>query len=103
MPAVMSRVSQNPDALEGRRDLLEEFHPFATDAVVETDEPGGVPARSCEAFDEAGTDRVGNNHEYDRDAASSLKCRASCGAARSYDHIRRKRDQLQRASRRPRP
>jgi hypothetical protein len=49
------------------RNLLEQFHPLSAHAVFEIREPGGIASRPRQAFDQAGTDRVGNIHEHERD------------------------------------
>ena len=77
-----------------RRDLLEQFQPFAAQAVFEDDETGGVAARPRQAIDEAGADRIGditNTIGTVRVACSNAAARGRC---RSQDDVRRERDQF---------
>src|SRR5262245_47308382 len=55
-----------------RRDLLEQFQPFSTDAVFELDKSGGVAARPRQTINEAGTNWIGDNHKHDRYSARGL-------------------------------
>jgi hypothetical protein len=55
-----------------RRDLLEQLQPFAAQAVFEREKAGNVAAWSRQVGDEAGTDRIGNNREHDRDGPGGL-------------------------------
>ena len=54
------------------RDLLEQFQPFAAQAIFEREETGGVAARPRQAVDEAGTDRIADVREHDRHGAALL-------------------------------
>ena len=54
------------------RDLLEQFGPFAAHAVFEIREAGDIAARVGHALDEAGTNRIRNVHEHDRDRTRGL-------------------------------
>src|SRR5262249_38844475 len=57
---------------------------------------GGIPARSGQAIDEAGTYRIGNDRKYDRHGARLLKQRRHRDAARGQNDVGRERDQLRR-------
>ena len=66
---------------------------FAAELVFELRKPGGVAARSRQAVDEAGADRIGDAREHDRHGAGRL-----CNGARSRlprpDDVRRERHQI---------
>src|SRR5215475_6730895 len=53
--------------------LLEELHPFTTQAVFELHKARGVPARLRQACDEAGADRIGDDSEDDRHRTGCLQ------------------------------
>jgi hypothetical protein len=72
IPAGYGGVPKDGCARHARCDLLEQFQPFSTDGVFELDKSGGVAARPRQTIDEAGADRVGDNHEHDRDSAGRL-------------------------------
>ena len=59
-PAARCRIAKDRRSRHARRDLLEQFQPFAAQAVFELDETGGVAARPRQALDQAGADRVGD-------------------------------------------
>src|SRR5262245_66468707 len=80
------------------RDLLEQLGPFAAHAVLETREAGDVAAWVGHAFDEAGTNRIGNVHEHDRDRTGGLLQRRNRYTAYAKDHVRRECDQLLRVA-----
>jgi hypothetical protein len=56
-----------------RRDLFEQFQPFACKAVFNSHETGKVAARVREAVNEAGTNRITGNRKYDRDGTGHLQ------------------------------
>src|SRR5262245_47627873 len=80
------------------RDLFEQLGPFAAHAVLETREASDVAAWVGHAFDEAGTNRIGNVHEHDRDRTGGLLQRRNRYTAYAKDHIRRECDQLRRVA-----
>ena len=56
---------------------------------------GSVAARPGQARDEAGADRIDDNHEHDRQGAGRLQQRRDGGGARtSHDDVRRERNQF---------
>ena len=59
-----------------RRNLLEQFQPFPAHTVFERREAGRIAAWPCQARDEATADRIGDDHEYDRQAARRLQQRS---------------------------
>src|SRR2546421_13007020 len=65
-------ISKDCNALEVRRDLLQQLEPFPADAVLEIGEPGRIAARARQAVDKTGTDRIGHQHEHDRHGARRL-------------------------------
>ena len=54
-------------------DLLEQLQPFRAQAVFELHKAGGVAAWPRQAPDEARSDRIGDDHEYDRRGAAGLQ------------------------------
>jgi hypothetical protein len=76
------------------RNLLEQFHPLSAHAVFEIREPGGIASRPRQAFDQAGTDRVGNIHEHDWDRAGRPLQGSHGRAANGQDRVRRERNQF---------
>src|SRR6516164_879096 len=79
-----------------RCDLPEQLQPFAAETVLELHEAGGVAARAGQTVDQAGTDRIGDAHEHDRQGARSpLQRRHALGATGQHD-IRGERDQFRR-------
>jgi hypothetical protein len=68
--------------------------PFPADAVFECREARRVAARSRQAGNEAGTDRVYHSDKHDRHRARRPLQRGYDAAGRSQDHIRCERDQL---------
>ena len=54
------------------RDLFQQLQPFPAQAVFERDETGGIAARSRQAVDVAGTDRIGDGREHDWHGARGL-------------------------------
>ena len=66
--------------------------------IFEQDEAGRVAARPRQAVDEAGADRIGDNHEHDRHSAGRLQQRPYGRAAMGQDDVRRERDQFRRVS-----
>ena len=61
-----------PLASRPARSALSSSSHFPLDAIFEQREAGGIAARPRQALDEAGADRVGDGHEYDRHGASRL-------------------------------
>src|SRR6266496_1576478 len=55
------------------RRLFEQLQPFPSHAVFVNHEPGGVAARPRQTFDEASTDRIGEDRKYDRHRARRLQ------------------------------
>ncbi len=71
-PGGYGGIPNDPRSRHARRDLLEQFQPFPAQAIVILDKAGGVAARPRQAMDEAGTDRIGNKHKYDRHRAGGV-------------------------------
>jgi Resolvase, N terminal domain len=74
-----------------RRDLPQQFRPFPAQTVFEHQKAGGVAAWPRQTIDEAGTNRIGDEREYDRHSAGYLEQRLH-GRANSQDDVRRKGD-----------
>ena len=92
-------IPKNGHSSHPRRDLLEHLQPFAAQAVFEHQEAGGIAARARQARNEAGADRVDDNHEHDRHGAGRLQQRRrGRGASRSDEDVRRQRGQFGRVS-----
>jgi len=84
-----------------RRNLLEQFQPFAAKPVFEIHEAGNVAAWPRQAIDEARADRIGHGREHDRQGAGEmLQCRHADGGVGQED-VRCERDQFLRVSARP--
>jgi hypothetical protein len=67
-------------------DLLQQLQPFRADAIFEQRKPSGIAARSRQAFDKAGGDRIGDVREHDRhDLGRSLQRRRCSAVGRQYD------------------
>src|SRR5262249_46819276 len=66
--------------------------------VFEHHEAGSVATGSRKALDIAGTDRIGNDHEYDRHGTGRLEERSRGRASTSEDDVGRKRDQFRHVS-----
>ena len=54
------------DASQVGRRLFQHFKPFAAHRAIETDEAGDIAARTCEAGDESGAERIADPGEHDR-------------------------------------
>src|SRR5262245_47453920 len=68
----VTRITKDSCPLLPRLYLLEQFRPFAAQAVFELHEASGVAARSCQAVDDVGADRIEAHREYDRHGAGDL-------------------------------
>jgi hypothetical protein len=87
-------IAQDRRSRHARCDLLEQFQPFRADAVFEIDKSSGIAARPRQTIDEAGADRIGNDHKYDRDSPGRLQQRSYDRTASGQDDIRRERGQF---------
>ena len=67
------RVPEHCHPRHSWRDLLEQLQPFGAHAVFESHEAGDVAARLRQAVDEAGADRIGDDHEDHRHVADRLQ------------------------------
>jgi hypothetical protein len=52
--------------------LFEQFQPFPAQAIFELNETGCIAARSRQAINEPGADRVGDYHKHDGHGAGRL-------------------------------
>src|SRR5262245_66452657 len=57
-PGAGSKISEDPYALDLRRDLLQQLEPFSAQVVIELDETRNVSARLRHAIDDARTNRI---------------------------------------------
>src|SRR5215510_12348149 len=80
------------------RDLFEQLQPFTAHSVFLICEPGRVAAGTCQAFNEAGPNRIRGQRKHDRYGASRLQQRRYDRAPSSQDDVRRERDQFRRVS-----
>src|SRR6516164_9297539 len=71
-----------------RRNLLEQFHPFAADRGFNSRKSGEVAARMRQALDQTATEGVADVHEYDWDGASLLPQLYRRRSAATHDDIR---------------
>src|SRR5215469_12811314 len=90
----LADIPQDADALYAGRDLLEQLQPFPAYIIVVDGETGGVAAWPRQAVDEAGSNWIGNKHEYDRQRARGLEQRLRPTGAIGEDHVGRERNQL---------
>src|SRR5262249_23965030 len=74
-PGGYTRIPNDCRARHSRRYLLQQFHPFPTDTVLEHKKAGDVATRSRQAVDEASPDRIRDDHKHSRYAASRLEQR----------------------------
>jgi hypothetical protein len=86
--------SRRTAARDARRDIFEELQPFHADAVFKIGKAGGIAAWPRQALDEAGTDRIRGQREYDRHGAGCLEQRAHGHAAGCKNGVRRERHQF---------
>src|SRR6516165_7911245 len=95
-PGRIGGIPKDRRSGQPRCDLPEQLQPFAAETVLELHEAGGVAARAGQTVDQAGTDRIGDAHEHDRQGARSpLQRRHALGATGQHD-IRGERDQFRR-------
>jgi hypothetical protein len=80
-------ISENGHSLYARCNLFEKLQPFRGDAVIVRQESGGVAARVCQALNEAGTDRIRDNREYDRNRTRRLQQRCEAIGADRHDDV----------------
>src|SRR5215472_18459060 len=97
-PGRYSAILKERHSLYTWRDLLEQFQPFAADAVFIQHEAGSVAAGPGEGFDEAGAYRFGDLHEHDRYRASGLQQWPRACTASGQDDVGCERGQFRRAS-----
>src|SRR6516164_10734400 len=90
----LADIPQDADALYAGRDLLEQLQPFPAYSIVVDGETGGVAAWPRQAVDEAGSNWIGNKHEYDRQRARGLEQRLRRTGAIGEDQVGRERNQL---------
>ena len=98
MPAVAAGIPKDCRARHAGRDLLEQFEPFRAEAIFVLGKSGGIPARSRQALDEAGADRIDDLREHNRDGAGRLQQRPHGCAASGHDDVRRERGQFRHVS-----
>src|SRR5262245_43770502 len=77
-------------------DVLQRFQPFGRVGVFEVGKAGGVAARTRQAVDEAGADRVGDKREHDRNGPGRLQQRRYGTARLRQDDLWGERDQVRR-------
>src|SRR5262245_7167537 len=77
-----------------RRNLLEQFQPFASHGGLETSESGDVPARSRVIRKKAVSDRIGHVHEHNRKRASFPQQCGDHGSVLANDNVGYSVDQL---------
>jgi hypothetical protein len=73
---------------------LSSSQPFSTQTVFEIHEAGNVAARPSQVVDEAGSDRIGNTVEHNRNRLSLPLQRRHAQGARSEDDMRRECNQF---------
>jgi hypothetical protein len=65
-------IAEDRRACHARCELLEQFQPFPAQAIFELNESSCIAARSRQAINEPGADRVGDNHKHDGHDAGRL-------------------------------
>ena len=93
-----SRIEQEGDPVDARRNLLEQLQPLSGHRLLHCDETGDVAAWARNARDEAAPDRIGDLNENNRDAARLLQQRHSVGCALRNNEVGLQRDELLRGS-----
>src|SRR5262245_14363428 len=51
-------IAKNCHPAQAGHGFFQQFEPFGAEAVFEAGKPGGVPARPCQACNQAGPDRI---------------------------------------------
>ena len=95
-PGGYGGIAKNGHSLHARRDLLEQLQPLSTHAVFIRGETRDVAARSRQAVDEAGADRIGGSHEHHRHGAGRLQHHPRGRGAAGQNEVGRERDQFRR-------
>src|SRR5262245_3017122 len=95
-PGSQRRISQHYGARDARGDLLQQLRPFRTETVLELHKAGDVAARSCQARDQAGADRIGGTRKHNRHGSGCLQQRLYRRCAAGYDDVGRERYQFRR-------
>src|SRR5215475_6859083 len=90
----MGGISNDANSGHVRRNLLKELQVFCGQIVFIIHEAGGVAARMGEAIDDAGSDRIGDGSEHDRQSAVDMLQRHDGQGAARQDDVWRERDQL---------
>ena len=93
-PCGNSGVAQDRRPRHVRRHFFEQVEPFRGDRVFEKGKTSGTATRPCHAGDQAGTDRIDDAREHDRDRTGRLLQCEHDGAGKGEDDVRCKRDQL---------
>jgi len=92
------RVKENSDARDPRGDLFEQLKPFSYDRRVVGGEPCNVAAGSCEALNQAQSDRIGHDYENNRYCVRLLLQRRDRRRGAGENCVRRSADQFCRIS-----
>ena len=95
-PEAVAAFRRTATRVRPRRDLFEQFQPFAAQAVFVVHETGGVAARPRQAVDEAGPDRIDDGREHDRHGAGRLQQRPHGRGGMGQDDVGRERGQFRR-------
>ena len=86
-------MKEDSHARDLRQSFFHQFHPLPRQLVILGGEPGGIPARSGEARDEAEPYGVGDDRHDDRDCGRRVLGGHRCLAARD-DDVYLKADQI---------
>src|SRR5262249_8095179 len=80
-----------------RRGLFEQAQPFAAHRALEILKAADIPARSRQAADKTGAERIGDLSKYDRDRTSEPLYLRQHRRPRGHDHVRGRTDQFRRS------
>src|SRR5262249_26364146 len=67
------RIEQQSGSIAARRNLLEQFQPFASNCRLHNGETGGVTAWPSQVLNEAAANRISNDYKHDRDGPRLLQ------------------------------
>src|SRR5262249_40173158 len=82
------RIEQKSGSIDAGSDLLEQLQPFGTRGWLHDGKTSGVAARPRQTANKATPDRVGNNHENNRDSTSLMQHRLSWWRVLRKDDVR---------------
>src|SRR5262245_49495218 len=91
------RTEEHGHTAHVRRGLFEQAQPFAAHRALEILETADIAARSRQAGDKTGAERIGDLSKYDRDRTSEPSYLRQHRRPRGHDHVRDRTDQFRRS------